>query len=84
MRLKILGHLSSTTGTDAVRQQTTGSTTYTLDGTGIGVAVLDSGVDSGHAAFTNSAGNSRIIKSVDFTGELRTDDPYGHGTHIAR
>src|SRR6185369_9131263 len=26
---------------------------------------------------------TRVIASVDFTGEGRTDDPYGHGTHVA-
>ena len=25
----------------------------------------------------------RVIVSRDFTGENRTDDPYGHGTHVA-
>ena len=24
-----------------------------------------------------------VIKKVDFTSENRTDDPYGHGTHVA-
>ena len=28
-------------------------------------------------------GQSRIVASQDFTGEGRTDDPYGHGTHVA-
>src|SRR5947209_5830664 len=45
--VKTLGHLTTTTGADAVRQQTKpgllGSTTsYTLDGTGVGIAILDS------------------------------------------
>ncbi|HEX8686154.1 MAG TPA: S8 family serine peptidase, partial [Pyrinomonadaceae bacterium] len=29
------------------------------------------------------ASYSRVLKHVDFTGEGRTDDPYGHGTHTA-
>src|SRR6185369_15325960 len=28
-------------------------------------------------------GLSRIVVNQDFTGEGRTDDPYGHGTHVA-
>jgi hypothetical protein len=53
-----------------------------LDGTGIGIAVLDSGIDPDHQAFAGATG-SRIIVNQDFTGENRTDDPYGHGTHVA-
>ncbi len=55
-----------------------------LDGTGIGIAVLDSGIDTGHASFLESKGNGlRVVYSKDFTGEGRTDDPHGHGTHVA-
>ncbi len=71
-----LGHVSSTTGADDVRSQSTTSTP--LDGTGIGIAVLDSGIYSDHKSF-----NGRIVFSRDFTGENRIDDPFGHGTHIA-
>src|ERR687885_2659549 len=87
-----LGHVSLTTGADAVRQQTkttttllggTTTTSYTLDGTGIGIAILDSGVDSGHKSFLGSDDRLRIVVNKDFTGEARTDDPYGHGTHVA-
>ncbi|MDQ3745466.1 MAG: S8 family serine peptidase, partial [Acidobacteriota bacterium] len=82
------GHITLTTGADAVRQQTTtsllgGTTTTTLDGTGIGIAVLDSGVDSTHRDFLDKSNGLRVVYSQDFTGEGRTDDPYGHGTHVA-
>ena len=30
-----------------------------------------------------TSGASRIVYNQDFTGEARTDDPYGHGTHVA-
>ena len=74
-----LGHLTSTTGADDVRTQTssTGVRT-TLDGTGIGIAILDSGIYAGHKSLA-----PRVIYSQDFTGENRVDDPYGHGTHVA-
>jgi subtilisin family serine protease len=79
--VKALGHLTTTTGAEAVRTQTNAAgQRYTLDGTGIGIALLDSGIDSGHKAF---ASGSRIRANLDFTGERRTDDPYGHGTHVA-
>ena len=82
------GHVETTTGTDQVRAQTLTSllglrTTTTLDGSGVGIAVVDSGVDAGHAVFRDALGLSRVAASVDFTGEGRTDDPYGHGTHVA-
>src|SRR6185369_7925545 len=54
-----------------------------ITGTGMSVAVLDSGIDSNHAQFAAVGGGNRIIASVDFTGENRTDDPYGHGTFVA-
>ncbi|HYY43149.1 MAG TPA: S8 family serine peptidase, partial [Pyrinomonadaceae bacterium] len=83
------GHITDTTGANAVRTQTSAGllglniTTSTLDGANVGIAVLDSGLDANHVAFTNSLGFSRIVVSRDFTGEQRTDDLYGHGTHVA-
>lgn len=55
----------------------------TLDGSGITVAVLDSGIFVAHDAFDDAQTHqTRVIVSRDFTGEGRTDDPYGHGTHV--
>ncbi len=48
-----------------------------LTGDGVGVAVIDSGVDARHAALRN-----RVVASVDFTGGDGVDR-YGHGTHVA-
>ncbi|HEX8164025.1 MAG TPA: S8 family peptidase, partial [Pyrinomonadaceae bacterium] len=48
-----------------------------LKGKDMNIAVLDSGVDKTH----HGVGN--ILFEKDFTGEGRTDDPYGHGTHVA-
>ncbi len=83
--VKSVGDLSATTGADAARQPaiTTPLETQGVDGTGIGIAILDSGVYASHKAFLNKSYNSRIVFSRDFTGEGRTDDPYGHGTHVA-
>src|SRR5712691_8076715 len=49
--VKSFGHVSLTTGADAARSSS-GSGTG-LDGTGIGIAVLDSGVASDHVSFLN-------------------------------
>ncbi|HUR35979.1 MAG TPA: S8 family serine peptidase, partial [Vicinamibacterales bacterium] len=47
-----------------------------LSGAGVGVALIDSGIDVRHAALA-----SRVVFSKDFTGG-RGDDVYGHGTHV--
>jgi len=80
--IRTLGHVSQTSGADSVRT-TNGTTTSGLDGTGVGIAVLDSGIDLSHKVFLDKSNNLRVVVSQDFTGEGRTDDPYGHGTHVA-
>src|SRR4030095_7288059 len=80
--VRSLGHLSVTTGADEVRT-VSGTNATGLDGTGIGIAVVDSGIDTTHKAFLDRSNNIRVVYSEDFTGEGRTDDPYGHGTHVA-
>src|SRR5919112_874212 len=80
--VKQLGHVSLTTGADAARVMANYSPTY--DGAGVGIAVLDSGIDPNHTSMTQESGSaSRISYSKDFTGEGTTGDPYGHGTHVA-
>src|ERR1041385_7734506 len=63
---------------DVARQQ------YGLDGTGIGVAIIDSGVFN-HDDLQKSSGlGSRIVYSESFIpGVTSTNDAYGHGTHVA-
>src|SRR3981081_430656 len=48
-----------------------------LSGKGVGVAVIDSGIDSTHHAL-----KGRVIVTKDFTGG-NGEDLYGHGTHLA-
>ncbi|HSE97013.1 MAG TPA: S8 family peptidase, partial [Blastocatellia bacterium] len=79
---RVAGHLDSTTGTDLTQFYGTNSI-GAIDGRGIGIAVLDSGIHSSHQSLKNAWGQSRVVASVDFTGEGRTDDPFGHGTHVA-
>src|SRR5271154_5794568 len=55
---------------------------YGLDGSGIGIAVIDSGV-ADHVDFHNSNG-SRVVHSESFvTGITSAVDTYGHGTHVS-
>ena len=75
------GHVAHTSGADNVRSM---SADGALDGNGIGIAIVDSGIYGAHTSFTDTqTGQSRIVVNLDFTGEGRTDDPYGHGTHVA-
>jgi serine protease AprX len=48
-----------------------------LSGAGVGVALIDSGVDVRHETLW-----SRVVASVDFTGG-DGNDGFGHGTHVA-
>ncbi|WP_410674693.1 S8 family serine peptidase [Amycolatopsis sp. cmx-4-68] len=49
-----------------------------LTGRGVGVAVLDTGIDAGHPDLAG-----RVTTSKDFTGKGSVEDGAGHGTHVA-
>jgi serine protease AprX len=53
-------------------------------GQGVGVAVIDTGVDGGLPDFQGSDGASRVVASVVTDPDATTaNDTYGHGTHVA-
>lgn len=60
-----------------------------FNGAGIGVAVIDSGINDSHPDLQNPDGTSRVVYHQDFTGTPTTNtsggqyDLYGHGTHVA-
>jgi len=67
-----------TVGATYVRQ------TYGYDGSGIGVATIDSGVTAWHDDLTGAEGQQRVARFVDFVnGQQAAYDDYGHGTHVA-
>jgi len=68
-----------TVGATAVRQQ------LGYDGSGVGVAVIDSGSSAWHDDLSSSGpGPQRIEQFVDFVNGYQAPyDDYGHGTHVA-
>lgn len=57
---------------------------YALDGSGVGIAVIDSGVYN-HDDLQKADGSAtRIVYNESFVpGDAGTGDAYGHGTHVA-
>jgi serine protease AprX len=73
---------------DAVGVDSAWSAGYT--GSGVTVAVIDSGINDSHPDLWNSAHTaSRVLYHQDFTGTATSNssgakyDLYGHGTHVA-
>jgi serine protease AprX len=68
---------AATVGATDVRRQ------LGYDGSGVGVAIIDSGVTSWHDDLTGG-GTQRVDRFVDFVnGRQSAHDDYGHGTHVA-
>ena len=68
-----------------------GGYNYTLDGTGVDVVIVDSGIQADHPEFQDADGVSRVQQINWFTasgvsGTMPTahyTDYHGHGTHVA-
>ncbi|HZS04400.1 MAG TPA: S8 family peptidase [Blastocatellia bacterium] len=78
--VKSLGHVTITTGAAQVRNLAGDGL---LDGSGIGVAVLDSGIDQNHSLLKHADNHPGVVERRNFTDGNGFDDPYGHGTHVA-
>ena len=69
-----LERTSTTIGANWVREN------LGFDGTGIGIAIIDSGVANWH----DDLGSGRVTRFVDFVSfQTAAYDDYGHGTHVA-
>ena len=68
----------------AIRADTVWNTGAYLQGQGIGVAVVDSGVNPQQDLYTSS-GTNRLVASVAFNSGSNQSwsDGYGHGNHVA-
>src|SRR5581483_11405941 len=56
---------------------------FAMDGTSVGVAVIDSGITD-HPDLHKASGASRVVYSESFVAaDITTADAYGHGTHVA-
>src|SRR6266704_1587444 len=56
---------------------------YGLDGSGIGIAIIDSGIHN-YDDFKDASAHNRTVYMQDFVGDgAGTADLYGHGTHVA-
>jgi serine protease AprX len=76
---------NETLGLGNVAKRTSAVAFTGLTGAGVGIAIIDSGIDAAQGDFSGPAG-SRIAAGRNFTTEgAATDvtDGYGHGTHVA-
>lgn len=78
--VSVMGHLDVTTGAAQARSLVSGL--LSVDGTGVGIAVLDSGIDTTHHELTYN-GVSRVSVNVRCARFYDASDYNGHGTHIA-
>lgn len=65
--------------------------TYTLDGAGVDVVIMDTGIQADHPEFQDADGNSRVVEmnwynAAGIAGTMPENfytDVDGHGTHVA-
>ena len=56
---------------------------YGLDGSGVGVAVIDSGIYNHPDLRAANSSKSRVVYRQNFIGGGVLNDDFGHGTHVA-
>jgi len=87
----LLRHTSATNIYSDTTDDPGGTYNYVLDGTGVDVVIMDSGIQADHPEFQDANGVSRV-KQIDWFAEsgvsgTMPDNHYtdrsGHGTHVA-
>lgn len=76
------GHLETTVGAGTNDARHGLPQLPLLDGMGVGIAVLDSGIDDRHNLIKSTATHHGLAYTMSFTGALANRDAYGHGTHV--
>ncbi|HEY0430346.1 MAG TPA: S8 family serine peptidase, partial [Pyrinomonadaceae bacterium] len=77
------GHVELTTGAGPIDGRTEVAGFSSLNGTGVGIAVLDSGIDNAHNLIKASTGRPSVVYSKTYTSVPVNKDYYGHGSHVA-
>ena len=86
-----LSRINSSTNNYGTSNSVIGEYNYTLDGSGVDVVIMDTGIELNHPEFKDSNGNSRVQQINWYTesGVSGTQHPnfysdvFGHGTHVA-
>jgi serine protease AprX len=74
----VMERTGATVGAAAAREA------FGYDGTGIGVAIVDSGITAWHDDLGDASGGQRVAHFADFiANQPSAYDEYGHGTHVA-
>jgi serine protease AprX len=74
----VVDRTSAAVGAALARQQ------FGYDGSGVGVAIIDSGITPWHDDLGDAGTGQRVVEFVDFAGgSTAPRDDYGHGTHVA-
>lgn len=87
----LLRHINTTNVFGSSTTDPGGSYDYVLDGTGVDIVVIDSGIQANHPEFQDAQGNSRVQEinwySVSGVSGTMPENFYtdydGHGTHVA-
>lgn len=87
----LLRHISSNNNFGSSTTDPGGTYDYVLDGTGVDVVIMDSGIQIGHPEFNDANGSSRIqqidwFQASGVPGTMPVNhyrDVGGHGTHVA-
>ena len=78
----LASHVDVTTGANLVYPGALSPTGF--DGSGVTVAVIDSGINPWLIDLLDDGTNRRrVVQSVDFTAKGKIDDLFGHGSHVA-
>ena len=77
------GYVEQTVGANQsdARSQIAGFTS--VNGSGVGIAVLDSGIDTAHNSIRATDNRPGVVFSKTYTTVPAGKDYYGHGTHVA-